>query len=114
MPGSSLITCCASDASLSSTDFTERFTARSARLPIHSRRSFNSSISCTKWRSMFLLAEASSDVGLRARVRGSGEKLRCGIELHQRAIEQERGEVADARGLLHVVRDDDDRVILLQ
>src|SRR5260370_10820196 len=48
-------------------------------------------------------AEAAGDVGLRARITGRGEKLRRGTELNELTSEQEGGEVADARGLLHVV-----------
>ncbi len=46
-----------------------------------------------------------------ASVRGSdgrGEQLRRRAELDQLAVQQEGGEIADARGLLHVVGDDDD------
>src|SRR2546430_12162678 len=59
-------------------------------------------------------AEAAGDVGLRARITGSREKLRRGTELDQLAGEQEGGKVADARGLLHIVSDDGDRADVCQ
>src|SRR5229473_4435173 len=59
-------------------------------------------------------AEAAGDVGLRARITGGGEKLRRGAELDELTGEQEGGEVADARGLLHVVSDGDDGAEILQ
>src|SRR5206468_11907406 len=48
-------------------------------------------------------AEAAGDVSLRAGVTRRGEELRRGAELDELTSEQEGGEVADARGLLHVV-----------
>ena len=40
--------------------------------------------------------------------------MRRGAELDQLADQQERGEIADARGLLHVVRDDGDGAQIFQ
>src|SRR5438034_10930552 len=59
-------------------------------------------------------AEAAGDVGLRARITGSGEELRRGAELDELPNEQERREVADARGLLHIVGDDSDGADVFQ
>src|SRR5713226_1965717 len=60
------------------------------------------------------LAKAAGDVGLRARVTWRGEELRRGAELDELSDEQEGGEIADARGLLHVVGDGDDGAEILQ
>ena len=52
-----------------------------------------------------------------ASVRGVGrrrEQLRSGTEFDQVAIEHERGGVADARGLLHVVGHDDQSAVLFK
>src|SRR6266478_2249214 len=139
MASSSPRTRLASGSSDSRTAWTDWWTARSARLPIQSRRSFISFRSFSKWRSMgpFLqcpprrkrreisrfarndgaiqaLAEAAGDVGLRARITGGGEELRRGAELDELAGEQESGKVADARGLLHVVGNGDDGAEILQ
>src|SRR6266849_10622645 len=59
-------------------------------------------------------AEAAGDVGLRAGITGRGEELRRGAELDELAGEQEGGEIADARGLLHVVGNGDDGAEILQ
>src|SRR5213594_744053 len=59
-------------------------------------------------------SEATGDVSLRARIAGRGEELRRRAAFDQVSVEQEGGEIADARGLLHVVGDDDDGVVLLQ
>src|SRR5207247_778056 len=45
---------------------------------------------------------------------GSGEELRRGAELDELPNEQERREVADARGLLHIVGDDSDGADVFQ
>ena len=58
--------------------------------------------------------EAAGDVRLCSRIAGRGEQLRRGTEFDQLAGQQERGEIADARGLLHVVRDDGDRAEIFQ
>src|SRR6266481_162409 len=144
MAPSSSRTRLASCSSESSTACTDWWTARSARLPIHSRRSFNSFRSRSKWRSMesfrslrfdsqteerFLAAlamtaaggtrlpvaqsraklkrsaEAAGDVCLRSRIGRRRKQLRRRIKLHHLAHQQERREIADARGLLHIVSD---------
>src|SRR6202165_2904613 len=66
------------------------------------------------------LAEAAGDVGLCPRVLRLVEEVGCRRELDELAVapvgvhQHEGGEVRDARGLLHVVGDDDDRVVLHQ
>src|SRR5882672_6373653 len=59
-------------------------------------------------------AEAAGDVGLGATVARGGEQRLGGAELDQLAEIHEGGEVRYPRRLLHVVGDDDDRVVLLQ
>src|SRR5437879_13595027 len=59
-------------------------------------------------------AEAAGDVSLRAGVARRGEELRRGAELDELTREQEGGEVADARGLLHVVGHGHDGAKILQ
>src|SRR6266850_3531627 len=140
MPSSSSRTRLARTSSDSRTAWTAWWTARSARLPIQSSRSFSSLMSFSKWRSINSFPSASAcskkpreiprfarndgairkspkasgDVSLRARIAGRGEELRRRATFDQLSVEQEGGEITDARGLLHVVRDDDDSVVLLQ
>src|SRR5262245_27502715 len=59
-------------------------------------------------------AEAARDVVLGALLAGRDEHLARLAELDELAEVEERGEVGDARGLLHVVRHDRDRVGLLE
>src|SRR4051795_13325440 len=59
-------------------------------------------------------AELAGDVLLRARVLRAREDLLRRAELDQLAAEHERRLVGHARGLLHVVGDDHDRVALLE
>src|SRR4029079_2354462 len=59
-------------------------------------------------------AEPAGDVGLRALVVGGGEDVLSRAELDQLAEIHEGGEVRDARRLLHVMRHDDDGVVLLE
>src|ERR1700704_4480019 len=59
-------------------------------------------------------AEAAGDIGLCALVLRCRENRFRRAELDQLAQIHEGGEVRDARRLLHVVGDDDDRVLLLQ
>src|ERR1700730_5098823 len=67
-----------------------------------------------------LLAEPSGDVGLCPAVLRLVEQVTRGRELDEVAVavlwihEHERGEVGHARSLLHVVGDDDDRVLMGQ
>src|SRR5713101_6690293 len=139
MASSSRRTRLASCSSDSRTAWTDWWTARSARLPIQSRRSFISFRSFSKWRSMgpFLQcpprrkrreisrfarndgaiqasAEAAGDVGLRARITGRGEELRRRTELDELSGQQERREVADTRGLLHAVGNGHDGAKIFQ
>src|SRR5713226_5838348 len=71
-------------------------------------------------RGMSCLAEAPGDVSLCPRVPRCVEEIGRGGELDQLAVpplgvhEHESSEVGDARGLLHVVRDDYDRVVARQ
>src|SRR5437899_6960710 len=63
---------------------------------------------------LYTSAEAARDVGLRALVTGGREDLLGDAALDQLAEIHEGREIRDARGLLHVVGDDDDRVVLLE
>ena len=59
-------------------------------------------------------SEPAGDVSLRAVIGGRGEELRSLVVLDQFSIEHECREVAGARGLLHVVRDDRHRAAVFQ
>src|SRR5271165_2504288 len=59
-------------------------------------------------------SEAAGNVSLRARIARRGEEMRRGAELDDLAVQQERREIANARGLLHVVSDGDDSTKILQ
>src|SRR6476469_9861279 len=99
------MTSLASSVSRSSSARIERAMASSTIAPMRSRRCFSSSMSLSKWRCMS--AEPSRYVifgHLFFRV----HENRVGLGVFDDAAEHEkRGAVADARGLLHVVRDDD-------
>ena len=56
--------------------------------------------------------EPAGDVFLGLPLGGVGKNLRGGVELDQLAEIEEAGVIGAAAGLLHVVRDDDDRVVL--
>src|SRR6266478_5701413 len=130
MASSSSSTRLASCSSESSTECTPWCTARSARLPIHSSRSFNSFRSRSKWRSMNrslqtpeLLAQTRlcpsspktpGDVSFCPRIPRRGEQLRRRAELDQLPRQQECREVAHPRRLLHVVRHDHERAEVFQ
>src|SRR5258706_6778624 len=129
MPSSSSSTRLASCSSESSTECTPWCTARSARLPIHSSRSFNSFKSRSKWRSITRSlqskitnttqfrqnsSEAPGNVRLSTRIARSREQLRRRTELDQLTRQQECGEVANACRLLHVMRHDHDCAKVLQ
>ena len=58
------------------------------------------------------LAEAPSNIVLRPLIVRIGEYLLSRLELHKLAQVEERRELGDPRGLLHVVGDDRDRVVL--
>src|SRR5262245_24021459 len=59
-------------------------------------------------------AEATGDIVLRAPVARRREHLARGIELGQLAQIHERREIRDAGGLLHIMRDDHDRIVRLE
>src|SRR4051812_15847852 len=79
-------------------------------------RSSSASSAWKCWRTSWAmpLAELPRDVLLGPPVLGRGEDLVGQTELDELAVEQERREVGDARGLLHVVGDDDDRHPVLE
>ena len=53
------------------------------------------------------LSEAPGNVRLSSRIARGGEELRRRAEFDELADQQKSGEIADARGLLHVVSHDD-------
>ena len=59
-------------------------------------------------------SEAAGDVRLSARIGGRRKQLRRRAEFDEFAEQHERGRIAYARGLLHVVRHDHDGAIFLQ
>src|SRR5438045_2688797 len=90
----------------------------STMAPMRSRRSLMSSMSLSKWRCMVPSshgsAESPGDVILgHLFTRGHENRLRLAV-LHELPEHEERRAVGDAGGLLHVVGDDHDRVIVLQ
>src|SRR5215217_3893234 len=87
----------------------------SATISSSLRRRLESSFS--KCRSMCVLrgsAEAARNVVFGLALLRAGEDALGGVEFDQLAHVEERGVVGDARGLLHVVRDDDDGVAVLE
>src|ERR1700704_2732403 len=62
----------------------------------------------------FSLTEASGDVVVGAAIFRRGENLAGGTYLHQLAHEHESGDIRYAGGLLQVVRDHDDAILLPQ
>jgi hypothetical protein len=58
-----------------------------------------------------LLAEPSRDVILGLFLAGSREDFRSRVDLDQVTVIEERGAIANAGGLLHVMRDNHDRVV---
>src|SRR3954465_9808650 len=78
----------------------------------------SSSAASSAWKlgrpSVISSAELPGDVVLGPGVVGLGEHLLRRAVLAELAVEHERRRVGDARGLLHVVRDDDDRVAGLE
>src|SRR5229473_1293576 len=121
---SSAITCSATSVSCSRSATKDRASWLSARPPISLivalSRSSSSSKRFSVCSAIFLLqslaasAEAAGDIGLCALVPRRREDRFRRAELDQLAQIHEGGEVRDARRLLHVVGDDDDRVFLLQ
>src|SRR5438445_60422 len=63
---------------------------------------------------MIRLSEPAGDVVFRALVLRAREELRRGAKLDEFAAEHERGAVGHPRGLLHVVRHEDDRQVVAQ
>src|SRR5258708_37921659 len=59
-------------------------------------------------------AEAAGNISLSARIAGRSEELRRRAELDELAEQQKSSEIADARGLLHVVSDGDDGAKVFQ
>src|SRR6185295_1844629 len=90
----------------------------SATMRVSSCRSTSKALAVCSFIMAFILhaplAEPTGDVVLRTAVTRRGEHLAGGIEFDQLAQIHEGGEVGHARRLLHVVGDDDDRVVLLQ
>src|SRR3954447_3158255 len=70
--------------------------------------------SATKWVRVAISAELAADVLLGPAIARLGEDLLRGRELDQLPVEHERRPIGHARGLLHVVGDDHDRVALLE
>src|ERR1700731_3501293 len=62
----------------------------------------------------YFLAEPSRDVILGLLLAGPREDFRSRVDLDQVTVIEERGAIADAGGLLHVMRDNHDRVVLLE
>src|ERR1019366_4228034 len=96
------------------------FTAVSAWLAIVSSFCFRTSNSMSKC-SIILISfrrqistEPAGHIIFRLFLRWTGENFWCRVEFHQFAQVKKRGEIRHTRGLLHVVGDDDDRVILFQ
>src|SRR6266851_4912950 len=121
---SSAITCSATSVSCSHNATSDCASWLSAKPPLSLIVALSRSSSSSKRFSVcsasFLLqsfaasAEAASDIGLCALVPRRREDRFRRTELDQLAQIHEGGEVRDARRLLHVVGDDDDRVFLLQ
>src|SRR5262249_28046043 len=94
-------------------------TCSSARPPISSNRALSCSSSSWKWRTRSVLAirslsESTRHIIFRQFLGWVGKNLVRPIGLHQLPEPEERGHIGHARRLLHVVRDDDDRVAALQ
>src|SRR5579864_8322533 len=110
------ITSSASEVSRSSSARIDWAMASSTIAPIRRSRSFRFSMSLSKWRCMSSLGltEPSGHVifgHLFARIHEDGFRVAVFDELAQH---EKARSVRDARRLLHVVRDDDDRVTLFE
>src|SRR6185437_5249808 len=116
MRSSSWMTNCASSMSRCSSASSTRSSCIVTRSsPPSAERSRRPSYSWKCWRVVATaLAELPGDVLLRARVPGGREDLLGRRVLDELAHEHERGRVRHARGLLHVVGHDHDRVTLLE
>src|SRR5476651_2409112 len=123
------MTRCASAASLRISALTASAVCFSARPPMSaimrartSRSVSNALIVCSVMASWSFCngadvprsTETAGDVVLRAAVRWIGEHVAGRICFDQFAEIHECGEIGDARGLLHVVRDNDDGVVVLE
>src|SRR5712692_6488130 len=97
----------------------------SARPPISATRRVSSCRSASKALAVcsFIMSailaragspEAAGDIVLRATIARSREHIAGGVEFNELAEIHEGGEVGDPRRLLHVVRHDHDRVVLLE
>src|SRR5215831_11736404 len=99
---------------------TESTIMRSASPPISatsrvsSWRSLSNALAVCSEAIIVSSAKSAGNVVLRAPIARRGKDLAGVVELDQLAEIHERGLVGDARGLLHVVRDDRDRVVLGQ
>src|SRR5262249_14660652 len=60
------------------------------------------------------LSKPACNVIFSSLVRWIGKHFFCLIKLYQFSHQEEAGKIRDARRLLHVVGDDDDRVVLLE
>src|ERR1700759_1193030 len=113
MRSSSAITICASSMSWCSSASSVRSSVETTRSsPPSAWRSSVSSSSwnCVRpWKWLTRSAELAGHVALGALVVGVGEDVLGRAALDELALEQEGGLVGDARGLLRVVGDDDDR-----
>src|SRR3954447_17623526 len=118
MRSSSAMTIAASSMSWCSSASSVRSSVVTTRSSAPSACSSSARSSCWKWRRPWPVAialpELARDVVLRARVVRVREDLVRLRELDQLAVEHEGGLVGHARGLLHVVGDDDDRIALLE
>src|SRR5512139_3909331 len=123
MLASAAVTRCASVVSRFARASTESATCFSARPPISATMRARSCRSVSKafmvWSVIGVifqssLAEAAGDVVLRTPVIRIGENSGRFAEFHELAEIHERGEIGHPRGLLHVVRHDRDRVVVLE
>src|SRR3954470_23782268 len=89
-------------------------TTRSRPPSAATSRRWSSSWKCCRVKGMARLPELARDVLLGAGVARIAEDLPRRRVLDELAEQHERRRVRHARGLLHVVRDDDDRVALLE
>src|ERR671933_77409 len=118
MRSSSWMTICASSMSrCSSASIVRSSCSTTMSRPPIAAPSIRASSSWKCWRVVATrasLAELARDVLLGPGVARRGEDLLGRRVLDELAHEHERGRVGDARGLLHVVGDDHDRVALLE
>src|SRR5437762_10381967 len=111
---SSANTSSASAGSRRTSDSSDLRMMASARPLISSSSPLSSAICSSKCLCMSLSAEAARDVVLGelfARAREQPERI---ADLDETPLHEEHGAIGDARGLLHVVRDDDDGIPALE